>query len=66
MEVVVNGETRALHRSHTIADFVGELELPAPTLLIEHNGTALHRSEWPTTPLADGDRIELLLVVAGG
>lgn len=66
MEVTVNGEPRALHRSRTVADFVSELELPASTLLIEHNGTALHRSEWLTTTLADGDRIELLRVVAGG
>jgi len=66
MEVTVNGEARMLHRSRTVADFVNELELPAPTLLIEHNGTALHRSEWPATPLAEGDRIELLRVVAGG
>ena len=66
MVIHVNGEIRTLHRSHTVADFVSELELPAPTLLIEHNGTALHRSEWPTTPLAEGDRIELLRVVAGG
>ncbi len=66
MQITVNGEPRELHRSATIADFVNELALPAPTLLIEHNGTALHRSEWPTMPLCEGDRIELLRVVAGG
>ncbi|HEY8899678.1 MAG TPA: sulfur carrier protein ThiS [Chthoniobacterales bacterium] len=66
MVVHVNGEPRELARSGTVAEMVAELELPAPTLLIEHNGTALHRSEWPATLLAEGDRIELLRVVAGG
>jgi sulfur carrier protein len=66
MTVYVNGEARELKLSRTVAEFVTELELPGPTLLIEHNGTALHRSEWPETPLTEGDRLELLRVVAGG
>jgi thiamine biosynthesis protein ThiS len=33
---------------------------------VEHNGLALHRHEWPKRPLAEGDRIELIRVVAGG
>lgn len=66
MTITLNGEPRNLARSATVADMVAELDLPAPTLLIEHNGSALHRSEWPGTPLTDGDRIELLRVVAGG
>jgi len=66
MTVQINGEPREISRSATVAELVIELDLPAPTLLIEHNGVALHRSEWPQTPLTDGDRIELLRVVAGG
>lgn len=66
MTIFVNGESRDLARSATVAEMVAELALPAPTLLIEHNGTALHRSEWPTTAISEGDRIELLRVVAGG
>jgi len=34
--------------------------------LIEHNGLALHRHEWPERSLGEGDRIELIRVVAGG
>jgi thiamine biosynthesis protein ThiS len=35
-------------------------------VLVEHNGLALHRSEWPAALLAEGDRIEILQVAAGG
>ena len=66
MTVLVNGEPREAVTSHTVADLVDELGLPAPTLLIEHNGTALTRSEWPSTLINEGDRLELLRVTAGG
>lgn len=63
--VSLNGATRETS-SETITDFVNELALAPQTLLIEHNGIALHRSEWPQTALCDGDRVELLRVAAGG
>ncbi len=66
MIVVVNGSPREVVAARTIAALVEELQFPAPTLLIEHNGLALTRSEWAATPLAEGDRIELLRVTAGG
>jgi sulfur carrier protein len=66
MTVSLNGEPREVRTARTVAALVEEFELPAPALLIEHNGTALHRSEWSAAPLADGDRIELLRVTAGG
>jgi thiamine biosynthesis protein ThiS len=66
MRVTVNGESRELARSRTVSDLVEELGLPAPALLIEHNGVALVRSEWTQVVLADGDRLELLRVTAGG
>ena len=66
MKISLNGEWCEARVASTVAELVEEFELPGPTLLIEHNGTALHRSEWPATPLADGDRLELLRVTAGG
>ncbi|MGC1479157.1 MAG: sulfur carrier protein ThiS [Chthoniobacterales bacterium] len=65
MTLLLNGEDHATS-AHTIADLIAELSLPAETLLIEHNSRALLRSDWPTTSLADSDRIEFLQVAAGG
>lgn len=65
MTITLNGEAYETAAA-TIQALAGELT-PAPeTLLIEHNGIALHRSDWPETPLKDGDRIEVLRVAAGG
>jgi sulfur carrier protein len=66
MTVVVNGEPRSIAGARNITELVAELQLMPATLLIEHNGVALHRDEWDSRMLRDGDRIELIRVVAGG
>jgi len=50
----------------SVSDLPRELKLAPETLLIEHNGIALLRSEWTETLLQKGDRIEILRVAAGG
>jgi len=62
----INGEARELAAATTVHEMVAELSLPAQMLLIEHNGVALRRSEWGAAAIADGDRIEILRVAAGG
>ena len=63
--LIINGDSRDLE-SHSIQGVLGELQLPAPLILVEHNGTALHRSEWDTVVLGEGDRLVLMKVAAGG
>jgi thiamine biosynthesis protein ThiS len=62
----LNGEPRSGILAATVTELVFELNLPGPALLIECNGTALHRSEWERTLLKDGDRLEFVRIVAGG
>lgn len=66
MKVSINGELREIVMATTVAGLVEELGLPAQTLLIEHNGLALRREEWPGRALGDGDQIEFIRIVAGG
>ena len=66
MKILINGETRQFEESKTITGLVDELSLEPKMVLIEHNGIALHRSEWTTCLLSEGDRIEILQVAAGG
>ena len=66
MKIVLNGEPHDLSHARDIAALIAELALPAPALLVEHNGLALRRDEWPQRTLADGDRIEIVRIVAGG
>ena len=66
MKIILNGEPRAVAEPKTISALVRELNLIPATLLIEHNGLALHREEWNARALHEGDQVEFIRVVAGG
>lgn len=66
MRISLNGQEADTRDAQTVAELVGRFELPPETVLIEHNGVALHRREWPQKTLTDGDRVEIIRVVAGG
>ena len=66
MRISLNGREADANGAQTVADLVERCQLPAQTVLIEHNGVALHRHEWPKRALAEGDQIEIIRVVAGG
>jgi sulfur carrier protein len=62
----INGENRTEIQAATVAEVVEELGLPAPVILVEHNGVALRRAEWSEGVLQEGDRLEMIRIVAGG
>ena len=65
MKLVLNGKDREVNATQ-VESLVAELGLPLAAALVEHNGTALLRSEWATTKLQPGDRLEIIRMVAGG
>ena len=66
MKVWVNGEAIETKGAVTIAELASQYGFQPNTALIEHNAVALHQREWAERSLADGDRIEIIRVVAGG
>jgi len=65
MKLVLNGKDREV-RATQVEELVAEIGLPLAATLVEHNGTALLRSEWIKTQLHSGDRVEIIRMVAGG
>ena len=65
MKLVLNGKDREVDATQ-VESLVAELGLPLAAALVEHNGTALLRSEWARTNLQEGDRLEIIRMVAGG
>ena len=65
MKLVLNGREREVQATQ-VEDLVAELGLPLAAALVEHNGTALLRSEWTKTNLQNGDRLEIIAPVTGG
>ena len=64
--ISLNGETVDAREAKTIADLIDRYHLPPQSVLVEHNGLAVHRHEWRKRSLAEGDRVEFVRVVAGG
>jgi thiamine biosynthesis protein ThiS len=66
MTISLNGEPADSREAKTIADLIDRYQLPPQSILVEHNGLAVHRHEWARRPLSEGDRVEFIRVVAGG
>lgn len=66
MIIRLNGTERDVQNVAVVADLIAQLELPAQTVLVEHNGTALRRDEWNDAFLKPNDQLEIIRLVAGG
>jgi sulfur carrier protein len=66
VQLTVNGRPSQVPDGTTLPALIESLGLRVGSVVVEHNGTALLRSELPAVQLADGDRLELVRAVAGG
>ena len=66
MQVQVNGESHEVAEDSTLTNLITDLALPAQRIAIELNRTVVRRSDWPSTELNEGDRIEVVHFVGGG
>lgn len=66
MRLTVNGEVREFGGAATVAALIAELGLDRRKLAVERNLEIVPRSLFAATPLADGDRIEIVAFVGGG
>lgn len=64
--VLVNGEHRTLDAPFTLDVLVAAHTPAAGGVAAALNGAVVPRSRWTATPLADGDRVEILTAVQGG
>lgn len=66
MLVEVNGESRDIPASITLAEFVEQLALAPERLAIELNRQVVRRVHWSQVTLNEGDRVEIVHFVGGG
>jgi sulfur carrier protein len=66
VRVTVNGRASELPDGTDLPALLASLGLRAGSVVVEHNGTALLRSEFAEAELREGDRLELVRAVAGG
>ena len=66
IQIQVNGAARDVPAEQPLTELISGLGLPPQGALVEYNGQALFRADWDRVRLMDGDRLEILRVVAGG
>ena len=66
MKLWVNGEERAVEAVADIAGLVAALGLDGRKVAIERNLEIVPRSTYALTPVAEGDRIEIVHFIGGG
>lgn len=67
MKILLNGAEREFPgEPFTVSGLLEQLELGSYPVLVERNGLAVLRREFDIEPVADGDVIEIVRMVAGG
>jgi sulfur carrier protein len=62
----INGQPRDLDAGANLAALLAALELSSKRVAVEKNGEIVPRSRYGDTPLAEGDRLEIVTAVGGG
>jgi sulfur carrier protein len=63
--LTVNGSRESLEAA-TVAELVEAHALNGAGIAVAINGRVIPRVAWPTTPLAEGDTIEIVRAMQGG
>ena len=66
MRVFVNGEARDLPDGATVETLLVALAIDRRRIAVERNLEIVPRAAHATTPLAEGDRVEIVTMVGGG
>ena len=66
LNITVNGEPRTFDALPDLAALISALGLDGRKVAVERNLEIVPRSAYGRTPLADGDRIEIVHFIGGG
>lgn len=65
-QITVNGAARPRANLVLVSDLIAELNLDPRKVAIERNLAIVPRSAYATTPILDGDAIEIVGFIGGG
>lgn len=66
ISVLVNGKSHLLDSPCTVSGLLERLELIGKRLAVELNGEIVPKGLHTTTPLSEGDQLEIVVAVGGG
>ena len=65
-QITVNGQARPAANLKMVSDLIAELALDPRKVAIERNFAIVPRSAYASTPIMDGDAIEIVGFIGGG
>lgn len=65
-QITVNGAARPRANLALVSDLIAELKLDSKKVAIERNLAIVPRSAYASTPIMDGDAIEIVGFIGGG
>lgn len=66
MKATVNGELREMPEGATVGMLLAILGRQRDGIAVARNDRVVRRSEYDSDPIGEGDRIEIIVAVAGG
>ena len=66
IDIVVNGEPRAMPQGASLLELLRELQLDPRSVVVEHNRQIIRRPDLATVQVIAGDSVELVHFVGGG
>lgn len=66
IQIYVNGESKELAQTATLADLVAQLDLTGKRIAVEINADIVPRSQHSETRLKAGDQVEIVHAIGGG
>ncbi|MCX5465190.1 sulfur carrier protein ThiS [Alcaligenes parafaecalis] len=66
MNITLNGQSKALTNTDTVGTLIIELGYENKRIAVELNGDIVPKSQHATTPINEGDTLEIVVAVGGG
>ena len=66
LKILLNGDAYTAENPLTIASLLARLDIDPRRVAVERNFVIVKREAYETTPLVDGDQIEIVNFVGGG
>ncbi|MDQ0230632.1 sulfur carrier protein ThiS [Metabacillus malikii] len=66
MEIRLNGELTSLEKVRTIQELLAFYNLEDRLVIVEHNREIILKEKYESTPIQNGDEVELVHFVGGG
>ncbi|MBY6345813.1 sulfur carrier protein ThiS [Providencia rettgeri] len=66
MNITLNGQSKTLTNTDTVGTLIIELGYENKRIAVELNGDIVPKSQHATTPINEGDTLEIVVAVGGG